>query len=238
MVSRNPGTNSNPGSRQSRIAIGDRVCDGRNDSEANGNFLSALGYTLEEIRGVITACSVDRSLSPQSPAQREFWANSIGGVSNQPNSGVSAKMATRVWIQAIVQPHDSDLHGKPYKVLTLRSILRNRNSSARITKGQIQAVRQIASRNRIRYGRKDPERNDNFLNAMGYTLEEVKGRHHSMFVDEAYRHSPEYKDFWARLNRGEYQTAEYKRIGKAGGKYGFKAPIIRSLIRTGNRSRW
>ncbi len=58
--------------------------------------------------------------------------------------------------------------------------------------------------------------NDNFLNALGYTLDEVKGRHHSMFVDEAYRQSADYKEFWARLNRGEYQAAEYKRIGKGG----------------------
>ncbi len=58
--------------------------------------------------------------------------------------------------------------------------------------------------------------NENFLQALGYTLEEVQGRHHSMFVDEAYRQSAEYKDLWARLARGEYQTGEYKRIGKGG----------------------
>src|SRR5581483_2982678 len=58
--------------------------------------------------------------------------------------------------------------------------------------------------------------NDNFLHAMGYTLDEIKGRHHSMFVDEEYRRSPEYKEFWAKLNRGEYQAAEYKRLGKGG----------------------
>ncbi|MGB9144771.1 MAG: PAS domain S-box protein, partial [Acidobacteriaceae bacterium] len=58
--------------------------------------------------------------------------------------------------------------------------------------------------------------NDNFLAAVGYRLEEIKGQHHSMFVDEAYRQSPEYKEFWVRLNRGEYQAAEYKRIGKGG----------------------
>jgi methyl-accepting chemotaxis protein len=58
--------------------------------------------------------------------------------------------------------------------------------------------------------------NDNFLNAMGYTLGEVKGKHHSMFVDEAYRQSGEYREFWAKLNRGEYQAAEYKRLGKGG----------------------
>src|SRR5215469_5125619 len=56
--------------------------------------------------------------------------------------------------------------------------------------------------------------NENFLHVLGYTLEEVKGRHHSMFVEEAYRQSAAYRDFWAALNRGEYQAAEYKRIGK------------------------
>jgi methyl-accepting chemotaxis protein len=58
--------------------------------------------------------------------------------------------------------------------------------------------------------------NDNFLKTLGYALEDVKGRHHSMFVDEAYRQSGEYREFWAKLNRGEYQAAEYKRIGKGG----------------------
>jgi len=58
--------------------------------------------------------------------------------------------------------------------------------------------------------------NDNFLKTMGYTLDEIKGRHHSMFVDEACRQSADYKEFWTKLNRGEYQAAEYKRIGKRG----------------------
>jgi methyl-accepting chemotaxis protein len=56
--------------------------------------------------------------------------------------------------------------------------------------------------------------NDNFLHAVGYTLDEVKGRHHSMFVDDATRTSPEYREFWARLNRGEFNAARYQRIGK------------------------
>jgi methyl-accepting chemotaxis protein len=58
--------------------------------------------------------------------------------------------------------------------------------------------------------------NDNFLGAMGYSLDEVKGRKHSMFVDEQYRRSPEYKEFWAKLNRGEFQAGEFKRAGKGG----------------------
>jgi methyl-accepting chemotaxis protein len=58
--------------------------------------------------------------------------------------------------------------------------------------------------------------NDNFLKPMGYTLDEVQGRHHSMFVEPDVRSSAEYADFWDRLNRGEYTTGEYKRIGKHG----------------------
>lgn len=58
--------------------------------------------------------------------------------------------------------------------------------------------------------------NDNFLRTLGYTMEEIKGRHHSIFVDDSYKLSFEYKDFWNRLNRGEYFASEYKRIGKGG----------------------
>jgi len=58
--------------------------------------------------------------------------------------------------------------------------------------------------------------NENFLKAMGYTLDEIKSKHHSMFVTETFRQSSDYKEFWAKLNRGEFQADEYKRIGKGG----------------------
>ena len=58
--------------------------------------------------------------------------------------------------------------------------------------------------------------NENFLKAMGYTLDEIKGKHHSMFVEPAYRASDDYRQFWERLGRGEYDAAQYKRIGKGG----------------------
>lgn len=58
--------------------------------------------------------------------------------------------------------------------------------------------------------------NDNFLKVLGYSLPEVQGKHHSMFVEAGYRETAAYREFWAALNRGEYQSAEYKRIGKGG----------------------
>ena len=54
--------------------------------------------------------------------------------------------------------------------------------------------------------------NENFLNAMGYSLDEIKGKHHGMFVDPTYRSSPEYKEFWAKLARGEFDANQYKRL--------------------------
>jgi len=56
--------------------------------------------------------------------------------------------------------------------------------------------------------------NDNFLNTLGYRLDEVVGNHHSMFVDPDFARSPEYKEFWAKLNRGESDAGEYLRFGK------------------------
>src|SRR5271170_1220595 len=58
--------------------------------------------------------------------------------------------------------------------------------------------------------------NHNFLQTLGYSFDEIKGRHHGMFVEDSLRNSNEYREFWARLNRGENLPGEYKRIGKGG----------------------
>ncbi len=71
--------------------------------------------------------------------------------------------------------------------------------------------------------------NDNFLKTLGYSLDEIKGHHHSMFVEPAYRQSPEYRMFWEKLGRGEYDAGQYKRIGKGGSEIWIQAsynPIL------------
>jgi methyl-accepting chemotaxis protein len=56
--------------------------------------------------------------------------------------------------------------------------------------------------------------NNNFLATMGYSLSEIQGRHHSMFVDPAFAASSEYREFWTKLGRGETVHGEFKRFGK------------------------
>jgi methyl-accepting chemotaxis protein len=58
--------------------------------------------------------------------------------------------------------------------------------------------------------------NENFSQTMGYRLDEIWGKHHSMFVEKAYASSPEYIQFWADLNAGKFVSAPLKRIGKGG----------------------
>lgn len=56
--------------------------------------------------------------------------------------------------------------------------------------------------------------NQNFLDAVGYSLEEVRGQHHSMFVANGESSLPEYKAFWEELRQGQFKSGEYRRVGK------------------------
>jgi methyl-accepting chemotaxis protein len=58
--------------------------------------------------------------------------------------------------------------------------------------------------------------NDNFLHVLGFRLEDIRGKHHSMFVDASYAASDEYRQFWKKLGRGEFDNGQYRRLGKDG----------------------
>lgn len=73
--------------------------------------------------------------------------------------------------------------------------------------------------------------NQNFLDALGYSLGEIQGKHHSMFVEAKERDSVEYRRFWDDLRAGKFQQAEYKRIGKGGKEIWIQAtynPLLNS----------
>src|SRR5438445_326891 len=65
--------------------------------------------------------------------------------------------------------------------------------------------------------------NENFCAALGYRLSEIKGQHHSMFLDPDYARSPDYAAFWTKLERGEFDSQEYLRIGKGGAEVWIQA---------------
>ena len=83
-------------------------------------------------------------------------------------------------------------------------------------KGQVAAIRRSQAVIEFTLDGTILDANDNFLNALGYTLNDVRGQHHSMFVQSAEHGSPEYRAFWERLGRGEYDAGRYLRLGKGG----------------------
>ena len=83
-------------------------------------------------------------------------------------------------------------------------------------KGQVAAIRKSQAVIEFTLDGKILDANDNFLKAMGYTLAEIVGQHHSIFMDPEYRVSAEYRAFWEKLGRGEFDSGQYKRIAKGG----------------------
>jgi methyl-accepting chemotaxis protein len=94
---------------------------------------------------------------------------------------------------------------------------------------QVQAVNRSQAVIEFRMDGTIVKANENFLNTMGYTFDEIKDKHHSIFIEPAYKASPEYKQFWEALNRGEPSSGEYRRLGKGGREVYIQAsynPII------------
>ncbi len=98
----------------------------------------------------------------------------------------------------------------------MQASLRERDQKDADFRGQIAAVGKVQAVIEFSLDGKIASANDNFLRTLGYSLDEIKGQHHSLFVDAAYRSSPEYRLFWDKLARGEYDAGRYKRIGKGG----------------------
>jgi methyl-accepting chemotaxis protein len=181
---------------------------------ANENFLHAMGYTLEEIKGKHHSLFVEEGYR-QSAAYREFWAKLNRGEYEAGEFKRIGKGGKEVWIQASYNPIlDGD--GKPFKVVKYATDITQQKLTNADYAGQIGAIGKSQAVIEFKMDGTILTANDNFLRVLGYTLDEVKGRHHSMFVDEAYRNSPDYREFWAKLNRGEFVADEFKRIGKGG----------------------
>jgi methyl-accepting chemotaxis protein len=181
---------------------------------ANDNFLNALGYTLAEIRGKNHSMFVPAA-ERDSAAYREFWANLNRGQFQAAEYKRIGKGGKEIWIQASYNPV-LDEKGKPFKVVKFATDVTEQKLRNADLAGQIEAIGKAQAVIEFNMDGTVINANDNFLHALGYTLGEIKGKHHSMFVEPAERDSPAYREFWAALNRGQYQAGEYKRIGKGG----------------------
>ena len=181
---------------------------------ANANFCDAMGYRLDEIKGKHHSLFVVPQ-EAQSESYREFWAKLRRGAFDSGEYKRLAKGGREVWIQASYNPV-LDGSGRPVKVVKFAADVTARKLLAADAKGQTDAI--ARSQAVIHFGLDGTilDANANFCAAMGYTLDEIKGRHHAMFVDPDTARGAEYRMFWEKLRRGEYDASEYKRVAKGG----------------------
>ena len=181
---------------------------------ANENFLKTLGYSLAEIQGKHHSMFVEPS-TRDSAEYREFWAGLNRGEFKAGEYKRLGKGGREVWILASYNPI-LDEKGKAFKVVKFATDVTEQKLRSADLSGQIAAIGKSQAVIEFNMDGTILTANDNFLKAVGYSLSEIKGKHHSMFVDAAERGGSAYREFWAALNRDEYQSAEYKRVGKGG----------------------
>jgi len=181
---------------------------------ANDNFLHAVGYTLDEVKGKHHSLFVEPAYR-ESTEYKEFWGKLNRGEYETAEYKRFGKGGKEVWIQASYNPI-LDLNGNPFKVVKYATDVTAQKLLNADFSGQIDAIGKAQAVIEFNMDGTIITANDNFLNTVGYTLNEIKGKHHSLFVEPTLRESAEYKMFWEKLNRGEYEAAEYKRLGKGG----------------------
>lgn len=179
---------------------------------ANDNFLDALGYTLDDIRGQHHRIFCEPAYAA-SAEYKKFWENLGKGVLDRGEYKRIAGDGREVWINASYNPV-FDENGKPYKLVKFATDVTASRQQRAEFEGMVNAIDKAQAMIEFDLDGHVLNANDNFLKAIGYELDEIKGRHHRMFCEEGYTASAAYAEFWAKLNRGEFDAGRYKRLGK------------------------
>ena len=180
--------------------------------DANENFLTTMGYSMDEIRGQHHRIFVDAEHA-KGQEYAAFWQRLSRGEYEAGEYRRVAKGGRDIWLLASYNPI-FDLEGRPFKVVKYATEitdgkLRNAEYEGKVSAiGRAQAVVEFDLAGRIL------DANQNFVDTMGYSLPEIRGQHHRMFVDPEMANSAEYTAFWEKLGRGEFDAGEYKRVAK------------------------
>lgn len=176
--------------------------------KANDNFLGALGYSIAEIKGKHHSMFVEPK-EVESDAYKSFWNDLGKGEFKNAQFKRIKKNGEEIYIEATYNPL-FDEKGRVIGVVKLATDVTVKINKAREALDRQQAVISFDLDGYIL------EANANFLNAVGYSAQEIIGQHHSMFVKTELANSEEYHKFWEDLKAGHFQSGEYERVGKGG----------------------
>ena len=181
---------------------------------ANENFLRAFGYRWDEVEGQHHEMFVD-PVERQSDAHRTFWAKLERGKHDAGQYRRIGKDGREVWLLGSYNPILGGA-GRPRKVVQYATDVTAAVARRADLEGQLAAIGKAQAKIEFTLDGKVLDANENYLKLFGYTLDEIRGKHHGIFVDPDYFNSPAYQVFKEKLGRGEYDAGHYKRIGKGG----------------------
>jgi methyl-accepting chemotaxis protein len=182
--------------------------------DANDNFLAVVGYQREEIQGQMHRIFVTSEFA-NSAEYKNFWKKLANGEVIADTFSRIGKNGKRVWIEASYNPvFDAD--GKPVKVVKFAVDVTAAKEKAADAEGQREAISKSQAVIEFDLQGKILTANENFLKTMGYSLAEVSGQNHSLFMPKDTLGTAAYRAFWEDLGQGKYQAGEFKRIDKSG----------------------
>ncbi|QID19826.1 PAS domain S-box protein [Nitrogeniibacter mangrovi] len=182
--------------------------------EANENLLTILGYRRNELIGRHHRVLVDPAYA-ETAEYAAFWAQLGRGELAVGQYKRIAKNGDEVWFQSNYNPI-IDATGRVIRVVTYATDVTRQRLENASNEGQIKAINKAQAVIEFALDGTILSANDNFLDVMGYRRDEVVGKNHRMFVTAEYGQSAEYRQFWDKLARGEYDAGQYMRLSKQG----------------------
>ncbi|HSH87310.1 MAG TPA: PAS domain S-box protein [Methylophilus sp.] len=200
-----------------------------NITDVNDNFAAVTGYSKQEIIGQHHSMFVEAAYK-NSTEYKQFWQKLGSGNVDEGQYKRIGKGGKEIWLQASYNPI-FDAAGKPFKVVKYATDITADKLKNADFSGQIDAIGKVMGVITFDLSGKITDVNDNFAAVTGYSKQEIVGQHHSMFVDTAYKNSPEYRQFWENLGNGKADEGQYRRLGKGGREVWLQAsynPILNS----------
>jgi len=180
---------------------------------ANDNFLDALGgYKLDEIKGKHHSIFCDEKYT-KTEEYKKFWSDLANGKVQNAEFTRIRKDGKLIYIQASYKPL-KDSSGRVFEIVKFAQDITDKKIDDLNNSGQINAINKSQAVIEFNLDGIILNANENFLKTVGYELSEIQGKHHSIFCEPEYRNSTDYKNFWKKLNSGEFDSGQYKRIGK------------------------
>jgi len=181
---------------------------------ANEIFLQAMGYSLEEVQGQHHSLFVDE-VTRNSAGYRDFWQRLNRGECITGEFRRMGKGGQEVYIHGVYSPI-LDAKGQSFKVVKFAVDVTADRLQKADYQGQVEAIGRVQAVVEFSLDGVILKANEIFLNAMGYRLDEIQGKHHALFVDPEHAASAEYRQFWTDLAAGRQQTGRFRRLGKGG----------------------